>query len=445
MSREELLSRWGFETDPFATFSAELETRTEQFFLPPPYFRDITGDPENPNSTIVFGARGEGKSTLFEMVSKALQGASPRTPLQISYTDFSDLSEKSMEEALLPFHIENIFRRAVLLILDCLSQDPTLLKKLDSHELSDLHWFILWLFSPDPNGVELKFTKIKNIAYPMGKLRSGVSKIGGALHRYLRRRRFALEHTADSESTAVQIAKAFAILLPETPGSKEIRHESTLDRLKRFINVLQALGFASFIVLIDRVDESPAATKRPELATKLVEPLLTSLPLLELKGFAIKFFLPLIVRDQLGGDVRTDRIRTRDISWSDETLEILLLRRLSAFSDGHVNSIESLFNPTEAAQLRRELFVNSARRPRDMLRLLDHVVSDLCESETEPRFISGSAFQLGLTKFRAERLRDYDAADYEERVREARDRLSGRYPASQMGQQHSARDAPADS
>jgi hypothetical protein len=422
VSRESLITHWGFVADPFATYSAELETNTAQLFIPPPYFHDVIGNPQRPNSAIVFGARGEGKSTLFEMVGKELRERKDKPPLVIGYTDFSDLSEKAIEQAELSFHVENILRRAIPKLLEHLEQNPSRLGRLDPTALSDLHWFILWLFSPDPARVEVKFLHLKDSAFPRGRLASAASKFGGGLYRYLRRRRFDLEHTPDAESATVQIAKAFVLFFPDTPGSRELRHESTVERLSRFVRVLHGLDFSSLIVLIDRVDESPAATRRPELATRLVEPLLSSLPLLELTGFAIKFFLPLIVREQLGRDLRIDRIRTRSISWTNETLEALLSRRLATFSDRRVTSLNALLAPENAAHIRRELMIYSAQRPRNMLRLLDHVVSELCEADEHPNVITIAAFEMGLTQFRAERLRDYDAADYEERVQAERER-----------------------
>lgn len=77
----------GFISDPFASTDSDREERLSEYFVPPPYFASVMGDPSDPEASIVFSPRGTGKSALRRMVE---EGASnPTTPyLALTYMDF---------------------------------------------------------------------------------------------------------------------------------------------------------------------------------------------------------------------------------------------------------------------------------------------------------------------------------------------------------------------
>lgn len=58
----ELLERLGFAEDPFASTNAADEPRLASYFVPPPYFHTVQGDPRNPKSHVVLAPRGGGKT-----------------------------------------------------------------------------------------------------------------------------------------------------------------------------------------------------------------------------------------------------------------------------------------------------------------------------------------------------------------------------------------------
>lgn len=57
-----LFEQLGFDKHPFLKTNADEEEALQDYFVPPPYFDAIIGDPDNPSSSIVLAPRGAGKN-----------------------------------------------------------------------------------------------------------------------------------------------------------------------------------------------------------------------------------------------------------------------------------------------------------------------------------------------------------------------------------------------
>src|SRR5947207_3000437 len=102
-----LITCWGFTKNPFRAYVAEKERNTPHIFLEPPYFKDILGEPKDTSSSIVFGQRGDGKSTLCQMVEHYLKDASSGgISLVIRYVDFPRWGEEEIRKLNLEQHLE---------------------------------------------------------------------------------------------------------------------------------------------------------------------------------------------------------------------------------------------------------------------------------------------------------------------------------------------------
>jgi hypothetical protein len=64
----EFLKLVGFESDPFASTSAADEPLIDQYFVEPPFFPAVIGDPKSRKSNIVFAPRGGGKTAQKIMI-----------------------------------------------------------------------------------------------------------------------------------------------------------------------------------------------------------------------------------------------------------------------------------------------------------------------------------------------------------------------------------------
>jgi hypothetical protein len=58
MSYSQLLAPLGFAKDSFAKTNADEEYNLTEYFVPPPFFSAVFGDPESPKSSMVFAPRG---------------------------------------------------------------------------------------------------------------------------------------------------------------------------------------------------------------------------------------------------------------------------------------------------------------------------------------------------------------------------------------------------
>ena len=115
------MSRAGFTSDPFATWDSDREEYLADYFVPPPYFPSVLGDPTAPEPTIVFSPRGTGKSALRRMLE--VKSVSDSVPyLAIAYMDFewAGSGTPSVEE----HHVE-IARLVALAILSEIEAEPT--------------------------------------------------------------------------------------------------------------------------------------------------------------------------------------------------------------------------------------------------------------------------------------------------------------------------------
>lgn len=106
MALRDLLSSHGFVQHPFSTWKAEDEKDLAKWFIKPPFFDDILGD-GRPNSNLIFGVPGGGKSALRKMLEAQLLTAFP-SALVIRYSAFSRVLAASGPRPRLHDHVEEL-------------------------------------------------------------------------------------------------------------------------------------------------------------------------------------------------------------------------------------------------------------------------------------------------------------------------------------------------
>jgi hypothetical protein len=62
MGEKEFLAKLGFTANPFQFTNADEEDHLQSYFVPPPYFDSVWGDPSKPVTHVIFAPRGGGKS-----------------------------------------------------------------------------------------------------------------------------------------------------------------------------------------------------------------------------------------------------------------------------------------------------------------------------------------------------------------------------------------------
>ena len=85
MDQKEFLSKLGFSDNPFQFTNADEEDHLQSYFIPPPYFHSVWGDPDSPQSHVIFAPRGGGKSAQRRMIEYE---ASSKDVFAVTYDRF---------------------------------------------------------------------------------------------------------------------------------------------------------------------------------------------------------------------------------------------------------------------------------------------------------------------------------------------------------------------
>ena len=125
----EFLGAFGFTQDPFASTNAADEPLIGKYFVEPPFFPAVVGDPKSPNSNVVFAPRGGGKTAQKIMIER--KSATDGTFLCISYDQFPSDEILRDKSAPIDYHLSNISRTLLIAILLKIQQDNSCSDKID--------------------------------------------------------------------------------------------------------------------------------------------------------------------------------------------------------------------------------------------------------------------------------------------------------------------------
>ncbi len=381
----DFLRSLGFTDNPFAHTNADQEQdRLPTYFIPPPYFHDVFGNPEYPDSIFVFAPRGGGKSAQRIMLEKECQ---EKNVLALTYDSFEFPSVTSAKEVTLEDHIDRIIRFALMGLMVTLTDERQLLGKLTPSDknilLRLIERYLAHLTEPELENVKDALRSIKEKAVRIWNTFSPVA--------------------SPLMSTLLRL---LGLELNEI-GKLDVDRSRTKDSkydLQLVVNLARKLGFLSIYVLVDRVDESALTGNEVPSTFDLIRPLVKDLGLLEFPGIGFKFFL----WDKLLPDyqklARQDRVKHRVLSWTDEMLQEMWRRRLKAFSNDRIWSLNHICESTEPYNPDKLALIFANGSPRDMIRIGDRVISEQQEVNSNLSVISATAVYRGLEVFCQERL-----------------------------------------
>jgi len=154
---------------------------------------------------------------------------------------------------------------------------------------------------------------------------------------------------------------------------------SPLETLQTFAGLVTQLGqsskarYQALYILVDRVDETAAG---PTAAVRLLRPLVSEGPLLEMAHVAFKFFLPREIGEQLQQAVslRSDRLCIQTITWDQPALQKMIQQRLSYYSEARVERLEEFCTPGAKSNAMDRLIKACEGCPRTLLRLCRELI-----------------------------------------------------------------------
>lgn len=426
-----LLRSWGFSHDPFAVSSAENEKQEltsgirKAAFLEPPYYLEIASV-ENLTSTVVFGYRGEGKSTLGNMFELTFSGDIVSTTilprvLLVRYDHHHSWSAEDISSMDLETHLNRILPLLVDAFIEAAHDHTTLLDNVsrDVISLGRLEWFIM-KYAPAIHFDEAQ--RIMNLLLERLQYRNRAIQYYHKSTRrtasLLRSRLMAMDRAGKEKSPIAQgIRAVLAFIAPSVPDEKGLRNAKTYDLLERLRDIILLSGYKGICILVDKIDEADPFSGHPTLVKKFISPLISNLAYMETPRVATKVFLPMNTRELLV-DLRPDRIRIVDIVWSKPLLRRMLERRLLAFSKGEHSSLKPFVEKLAWPEFDRLVFYHAALSPRDLIRVLREIVSHHCQQIDSPCQLTRQVLHDGIAYFLHQRRSEEDAEEYNRRLRE---------------------------
>ena len=382
----EFLERLGFEANPFQFTNADQEPRLNEYFVAPPYFGSVYGEPSQPASCMVFAPRGAGKSAQRRMVEMT---APTDAVLCITYDSFRNPRRRRLVDMTLADHLLNVARIAVVGLVTWIGERERSARRLDANERQALRALALGLLSA-ASQAELRdaLNALRNLSATAKELWNEHSWV---LNAVLSSINIAAGGAGGTLSQALAAEPV------------EERPEECVDTIGR---VATKLGLQSVYVLVDRVDETQETTADHAAAYRMIAPLMHELRVLEMSPFAFKFFLPdyILPLFQEGGG-RSDRIRSYETEWTNDELCHMMSRRLAAYSAGRVDSLEPLLTMRKRGRsVLVGLTVDFAQKsPRDLIRIWGRAVDEQLRVDSSSAGLSEEAVVAGIDTFCLER------------------------------------------
>ncbi|WP_305077277.1 P-loop ATPase, Sll1717 family [Methylobacterium sp.] len=386
MSRDFFTSH-GFSEDPFASTNAANEPLIENYFVDPPFFPAVIGDPRKPMSNVVFAPRGGGKTAQKIMIEK--RSAESRSFLCIAYDKFPTDGIKRAEDATADYHLNNITRiilLAIVLEIDRIGYTPSGLNENDKKivvELSKKHFGKI---------TSEKYKETLNSIKSLGdRSIDAWNKYGGVAA--------SLVNVAASYFNLGKLENK-TINLQQVDESARFQFESAVE-------ICRKIGFNSVYILIDRVDELTLTASDAEKSFTFLKSILIDLPLLETEGVAFKFFLWDQSREayqEAGG--RPDRLLEYTLDWKVQDLQKVLSRRLQTYSSGKIFRFDQLLSDETPFDIHALVSYLAHGSPRDMVRICKKIVDEHTKTGAFSDKIEFRTVKVGISAFSLERARE---------------------------------------
>lgn len=253
------------------------------------------------------------------------------------------------------------------------------------------HW--LWLIPA--------ITLLGSLPYIVKTLKNHMAAVGIRKHMRVGKRETGSLRTALQRIPGKELASQ--------PLPRFDRTDDRYELLNKFRAILNRLGYAGIVVLMDRVDEPHMTGGKPGLMQRFVWPLLDN-KLLKHPGLGFKLFLPQELHRDIERETREFHERARmdkqnvipAFQWTGEALyDLARARMLACAGDNASPEPKDLFSDDVSYDRLLSAF-QSLRVPRHLFRLLYRLLVDHCNRHTDahPAFkISSETFESALAVY----------------------------------------------
>jgi hypothetical protein len=417
-----LLDHWGFTAHPFDAYTAEKETKLTDYFVSPPYLGDILGSASTAAPSIVFGARGIGKSALRIAVENACRTKDKErlrgSVEAITHDDFSTTYLTQSEWPTLEDHLKAIITKTLHAALQIIH--TSLADSIPSHEAIKNRF---------PNLNQISFAKLSTRHISPAYAEHQTPSFHATYNYFKSITATPLERLLSLQNIWTKIRPIFFDIYffiqsakgkePATPPSATIDNitrsaQSNHSLVAADFNLLSQLapqlGLDAWYILIDKVDEDERTNSDAVKSTELILPLLKNLKTLETSRISFKFFLWDKLRPLLTDkDVRFDKIKNWSMTWTEHELREMIDRRLKAFSAGKTTSLDAICEHDASHIIYREVITLANNAPREIVQILDSIFREHArhhDSHNSNMLISRSSIDRGLDDYCTRRIAD---------------------------------------
>jgi hypothetical protein len=331
----ELYTHWGLDHRVFHADEARKEIKLAQVMELPPWYFEVLGTVDETDFTVVVGVRGSGKSALRrrvgeDSVSASLKASIRGTVLCLNIDhDVPYWTEQAMKSGTIEREFCGELADLTVIGIARNENEDSLRAKLTEYERNLLAGF----------AARLERRKSFNAEKILNAAKSSLDQKYKSIKKH--------EIVTDIIDMTAGIASiATGKALPSSPKSEaslgSTSEEYLIESLSELVNISRKCGYDAIYVLVDEIDEYPVVGNDPRKAAELIAPILQSLPLLEIKGVAMKFFLSEPVFGEIvkicgeeGREIRWDRTnhnRPFFLAWKDDEIRQMLEKRLRSYS-----------------------------------------------------------------------------------------------------------------
>lgn len=378
MSYETLITRLGFQSDPFSDSDADREDRLVEYFIPPPFFAAVLGSPTNPGSDIVFAPRGAGKTAIKRRIEESDEHNRGRF-LGVVYNRFDD-GARRLADVDLERHINNIIELILVALVEHVRQNAV--TDISNSSRRILYWLV---------EEHLSTIQQERLHHVVGAIQLGSDTAREWWNRVVGPANTIIGLVSAALGTTVPMVDKFK--------TEPVNLGGGLGKLKGLSEIAREVGFESIYVLVDKVDESHLTSNDAARAFQLVEPMLRNLDLIFMPGFGFKFFLWNELQQLFTEQCRPDRIPTHNIEWTQQQLVEMFRKRLLTFSDQRVSSVNDIVATYGHLDVEQLLVFFADGSPRQIIRLCREILKQQSELDDDTDRVSFAAIERGIASF----------------------------------------------
>jgi hypothetical protein len=187
--------------------------------------------------------------------------------------------------------------------------------------------------------------------------------------------------------------------LPEIQQEQKKLSETYKHQLEVLFELVKGLDYKSIYLLVDKVDETEKTGSDPQKTYQLIQPMLRDLEFLGLKGYGTKFFIWNQIEPFFRADSRPDRVSQFNLTWTRNTLENMLSKRLMAFSKQRINKFQQIVSNEINYNIDSALSVLANGSPRNLIRLCEKILASQAEIDDNSNIISALAIDRATTDY----------------------------------------------